>query len=54
MNYLRKHYRNILAELADANLMQDILSQIHGVQGVFEKLSDNLSEKIRQSNYALC
>lgn len=54
MNHVRKHYRNILAELADSSVMQDILSQIHGVQGTFKKLSNNLSSKIRNSAYALC
>ncbi len=54
MNHLRKHYRNILAELADVNLMEDILRQITGTEGVLTKMSDNLSKFIMQSEYSLC
>lgn len=53
MNHLRQHYINVLAELADSDLLSDILSQIHGKKGTFRKLSTNLSALIRQSNYAL-
>ncbi len=53
MNYLRQHYINIFAELADSNVLSDILSQIHGKPGTFKKLSNNLSTLIRGSNYAL-
>lgn len=53
MNYLRQHYINIFAELADSHILSDILSQIHGCKGSFSKLSNNLGDKIRNSNYAL-
>lgn len=53
MNHLRQHYINIFAELADSDLLSDILSQIHGKKGVFPKLSNTLSGLIRGSNYAL-
>jgi hypothetical protein len=53
MNHLRQQYINIFAELADSNLLSDILSQIHGVPGTATKLSTNLSQLIRGSNYAL-
>lgn len=53
MNHLRQHYINVLAELADSDLLSDILSQIHGKKGTFRKLSTNLSTLIRASNYAL-
>lgn len=53
MNHLRQHYINIFAELAESNILSDILSQIHGCKGSFPKLSTNLAEKIRGSNYAL-
>jgi len=52
-NHLRQQYINILAELAESNLLNDLLSQIHGVPGTFTKLSNNLGELIRGSNYAL-
>jgi hypothetical protein len=54
VNHVRAHYREILAEIADSHVLDDILSQIHGVQGKFNKLSSNLGELIRGSEYALC
>jgi hypothetical protein len=54
MNHLRAHYRDILAELAEGNLLDDVLSQVNGWQGHFPKKSTNLGSTIRQSNYALC
>jgi hypothetical protein len=53
MNHLRQQYINIFAELAESNILSDILSQIHGCKGVSPKLSNNLGGLIRQSNYAL-
>ena len=53
MNHLRRQYINIFAELAESNILSDILSQIHGCKGSFPKLSSDLAEKIRGSNYAL-
>ena len=52
-NHLRQQYINIFAELAESNLLNDLLSQIHGVPGTFTKLSNNLGNLIRGSNYAL-
>lgn len=52
-NHLRQQYINIFAELADSNLLDDLLSQVHGTPGHFTKLSTDLSTKIRGSNYAL-
>lgn len=55
MNHVRKHYRNILAELADSEILSDILGQLHNAPGAkYNKMSANLGYKIRQSNYALC
>jgi hypothetical protein len=53
MNHLRQHYINIFAELAESNLLSDLLSQIHGTPCTFKKLSNDLGSKIRGSNYAL-
>jgi hypothetical protein len=53
MNHLRQQYINIFAEIAESNILSDILTQIHGQPGVFPKLSQDLGEKIRGSNYAL-
>lgn len=55
MNQLRKHYRNILADIADSDLVSDLLSQLYGQPGNFIKKSNNLGAKIRaNSNYHLC
>lgn len=53
MNYLRFQYASILADLAEANVLDDILSQLYGVPGHFEKKSSDLGRSIRKSNYAL-
>lgn len=53
MNHLRQHYINIFAEIADSELLSDLLSQLYGVPGKADKLSTNLGDLIRQSNYAL-
>lgn len=53
MNHLRQQYINVMADLADSNLLDDLLSQIHKFKGTFQKLSTNLGQLIRGSNYAL-
>lgn len=53
VNHMRQHYINILAELADSDIVSDILSQLHGTPGSFTKLSNDLSKHIRNANYAL-
>ena len=53
-NWVRWQYREILAEIAESNVLDDILSQIHGEPGSFNKLSFNLPAQIRGSSYALC
>jgi DNA-dependent RNA polymerase len=54
MDWVRWQYREILAEIADSDVLDDLLSQIHGVPGTFNKLSFNLGDQIRKSAYALC
>lgn len=54
MNQLRWHYKEILADLAESTTLDFILSTIHGRKGSMAKLSQDLGQKIRQSNYALC
>ena len=54
VNWVRYQYKEIMADLADSYLLDDLLSQIHGTPGIFNKLSSTLGDKIRQSNYALC
>jgi len=53
INWVRWQYKEILAELADSNVLNDLLSQIYKQSGTFQKLSTNLSSYIRNSNYAL-
>jgi len=53
-NEVRYWYKEILAEFAESNLLQWIMNQLHGTSdGVYTKLSPNLAELIRGSNYAL-
>ena len=54
INHVRYQYKEILAEIAESNVLDDLLSQIHGVPGKFNKLSNNLGELIRGSAYGLC
>lgn len=54
MNALRQHYIDIFAQLAESNVLEDILSQIHGRPCRYTKLSDDLGDLIRNSSYALC
>lgn len=53
MNWLRMHYRNILADLADSTIVQDILTQLFNEPVAFHKYSTDLSRYIRRANYAL-
>lgn len=54
INWVRYHYKEIMAEIADSNLLDDLLSQITKTNYSFPKLSSNLGDLIRNSNYALC
>lgn len=54
VDWMRWHYKEILADIADSNVLDDLLSQLYGEPGQFIKLSSNLGDKIRGSAYALC
>lgn len=54
MNHLRQQYINILAELAESEVLSDLLSQLYGQPYQYNKLSNDLPDLIRKSNYALC
>lgn len=54
MNHVRWQYREIMAEIAESEVLNDLLTQIHGYSWNFNKLSFNLAEQIRGSEYALC
>lgn len=53
-NAVRYWYKELMAELAESNILQFIVSQIVGKQVTYTKKSNNLAEKIRNSNYAIC
>ena len=53
LNWVRKQYRNILADIAASNVLDDLLSQLYGEPVQFDKLSFNLPDQIRNSEYAL-
>lgn len=53
-NELRQHYIDIMCELADSNLLADILSQISGIKVIIDKTTTDLSKYIRESDYPIC
>ena len=53
-NAVRYHYKEVMAELAESNILQFIVSQIVGKQVTYIKASNDLADKIRNSNYAIC
>lgn len=53
MNYLRRTYIEIMAEIADSDILSTILSHIYGVSGTYKKIGSGMSEYILKSNYAL-
>lgn len=53
VNWVRFQYKEILADLAESTILDDLLSQLYGTEGTFEKLSKDVSKYIRNSNYAL-
>lgn len=53
VNHVRQNYINILVDLANSNLLTDLLRQITGKQDTYQKLSNNLSELIKGSEYGL-
>ena len=52
-NVVRQTYIDILAEIAESNLLEKILSDITGTQIELEKSSYELADLIRKSEYAL-
>ena len=53
-NAVRYHYKEIMSELAESDILQFIVSQIVGHQVIFQKKSKDLASKIRNCNYAIC
>lgn len=53
-NAVRYHYKEIMAELAESNILEFIVSQITKKQVKYVKKSQTLANKIRESNYSIC
>ncbi len=53
MNHLRKHYRNILADLANGTVIDAILSELQDTAITYTKRSEGLAQKIMKSEYSL-
>lgn len=53
VNHLRFMYKEVLAELAESEVLSNIMRTINHCEGKYQKLSNNLGEVIRGSNYAL-
>lgn len=53
-NAVRKHYREIMAQLAESTMLPHIATFILGRRPNVMKLSTNLGELIRESEYAIC
>ena len=53
MQNVAQHYREIMAEIADSNLLADILSEVTGRTIRINKMSSDLSKDILNSEYML-
>lgn len=53
-NAVRYWYKEIMAELAESDILQFIVSQVVGQQVKYIKKSSNLADLIRKSNYGIC
>jgi hypothetical protein len=53
MNKVRQNYVDIMMDLADSNLMEDILSELAGKKVTFIKREEGVSKYIKDSEYAL-
>lgn len=53
INWVRWQYKEILADIADSNVLDDLLSQIFGMPVQFNRMSFNLGDQIRDGEYGL-
>lgn len=53
IHQMRQNYIDIMCELADSNILSEIISEIAGEDIQYVKLSDNLSDYIKESEYAI-
>ena len=54
VDQMRFHYKETLADLADSEILSDLFGQIYRCKIEYNKLSNDLGDKIRNSNYAIC
>lgn len=54
LNHLRKHYRNVLADMSESHMLADLLSQLNSKPIKVNKINPDLHETIRNSSYAIC
>jgi len=53
MNHVRQKYIDIMAEIADSNILNILLSEITGEDMKVQKACSNLGSLIRLGEYAL-
>jgi hypothetical protein len=53
VNHMRWHYKEILADLADSTILDDIFSNLYEKAATYPKLTEDLGNQIRLSNYSL-
>jgi hypothetical protein len=53
VDWVRYHYKETLADLADSEILSDIFGQITGTNGKYEKLG-NIGDAIRNGAYGIC
>jgi hypothetical protein len=53
LNYLRQVYVDVMAEIAESNMLKDLMEQLTGQPYNFKKTCHDLGKIIRESNYSL-
>jgi len=53
MNEIRQNYLNIMMEIADSNMLKDILDEIEGGDSGFKGVGPSISSKMIDAEYAL-
>ena len=53
VDWVRYHYKETLADLADSEILSDIFGQITGTNGKYEKLG-SIGDAIRNGAYGIC
>ena len=54
LNALRKHYRNVLADMSESEMLSDLLTQLNHTPVNVNKINPQLHKTIRNSAYAIC